>query len=60
MEQRWNDIDREKSKNSEKNLTQSNLAQHRSDWIVLTANPGHRGENPVTNRCADVCGVVAH
>jgi hypothetical protein len=41
----WNDIDRAKPKNSEKNLS-----HHKSHWIDLGANPGRRGERPATNR----------
>jgi hypothetical protein len=41
----WNDIDRGKPKNSEKNLYQCHFVYHKSHWI----DPGRRGERPATN-----------
>jgi hypothetical protein len=45
----WNDIDRGKPKNSEKNPSQCHFVHHKSHWIDLGMNPGHHGERPVTN-----------
>jgi hypothetical protein len=47
---RWNDNDRGKPKNSEKNLSQFHFVHQKSHWIDLGANPGRRGESPATNR----------
>jgi hypothetical protein len=46
---RWNDIDRGKPKDSEKNLSQCNFVHHKSQWIDQGANQGRRGERPATN-----------
>jgi hypothetical protein len=47
---RWNDIDTEKPKDSEKNLSQCHLVHYKSQWIEPGVNPGRRGERPATNR----------
>jgi hypothetical protein len=47
---RWNDIDRGKPKDSEKNLSQYHFVYHKSHWIDPGANPGRRGERPAINR----------
>jgi hypothetical protein len=44
MEQRWNDIDRGKPKDSERNLFQCHFADH------ISLDPGLRGEKSTTNR----------
>jgi hypothetical protein len=38
---RWNDIDRGKPKNLDKNLSQYHFVHHKSHWIDLGVNPGH-------------------
>jgi hypothetical protein len=45
-ERRWNDVDRGKPKNSEKNLPSASLSTTNSIWIGLGANKGLRGERP--------------
>jgi hypothetical protein len=45
-DRRWNDIDRGKPKNSEKNLSQCHFVHHKSN---MGTNPGLRGERPATN-----------
>jgi hypothetical protein len=45
----WNDIDRRKPKESEKNLSQCPFIHHTSHWIDLGTNLGHCGERPATN-----------
>jgi hypothetical protein len=47
---RWNDIERGKLKDSEKNLSQCHFVHHKSHWIDLGVNPGRHGERSVTNR----------
>jgi hypothetical protein len=47
MEQQWNDTDREKPKNSERNLSSATLSTTNPTWINLGV--GHHGEKPVTN-----------
>jgi hypothetical protein len=49
MEQRWNDTDREKQKDSEKNLSQHHFVHHKSH-PALGANRGLRGKKLATNR----------
>jgi hypothetical protein len=48
-ERRWNDIDRGKPKNSEKNLSQCHFVHQNPTWIDPGANPGLPGERPATN-----------
>jgi hypothetical protein len=50
MEQRCNDTDRGKPKNSAKNLTQCHFVHHKSNGTDLVERPRFRGENPATNR----------
>jgi hypothetical protein len=50
IEQRWNDIDRRKPKDSEKILSQYHLPITNHIWTGLGANPGLRCERPATNR----------
>jgi hypothetical protein len=45
-EPRWNDIDRGKPKNSEKNLSQCHFVHHKFQGV----NSSLRGNKPVTNR----------
>jgi hypothetical protein len=47
---RWNDTDRGKPKDSEKNLSQCHFVHHIFHWIDPGANPGRRGERPATSR----------
>jgi hypothetical protein len=47
---RWNDIDRGKPKDSEKNLSPCHFVHHKFHWIDPGANPDRRGERPATNR----------
>jgi hypothetical protein len=53
MKPRWNDINTEKPKNSEKILSQCHFIYHkpRMDWPG--ANSGLRGERPVSNRLSN-------
>jgi hypothetical protein len=48
-ERRWNDIDRGKPKNSEKNLSTATLSTTNPTWIDPGANPDLRGERQATN-----------
>jgi hypothetical protein len=50
IEQRWNDIDRGKPKDSEKNLSQCHFVYHKSHMDRQAASAGFRSEKPVTNR----------
>jgi hypothetical protein len=45
MEQRWNETDRGKPKNSGKNLSHTNPT-----WTDPASNPGLRGGRPAANR----------
>jgi hypothetical protein len=47
-EQRWNDIDRGKSKNRRKTCTSTTLSTTNPTWIDPGTNPGLRGERPAT------------
>jgi hypothetical protein len=49
-ERRWNDIDRRKPKNSEKNLSQCQFVHHKSHMDWPGSEPGLRVERPLTNR----------
>jgi hypothetical protein len=46
----WNDIDRGKQKNSEKNLSQCHFVYNISIQSDPGANPSQCGERPATNR----------
>jgi hypothetical protein len=48
MEQRWNDTDSAKPKDSEINLYQCHFVHHKSH-TDLGANPGLRSEKPANN-----------
>jgi hypothetical protein len=50
MEERWNDIDRVKLKDSERNLSQCYFMHHRTIWIAVVSIPGLPCEKPATNR----------
>jgi hypothetical protein len=51
MEQRWNDLDRGKPKDSEKNVSQCQYVHTtNATWTDLDANPGLRVEKPVIDR----------
>jgi hypothetical protein len=45
-ERRWNDTDRGKQKNSEKNLSHCHLSTTDPTWIDPGANQGLRGDRP--------------
>jgi hypothetical protein len=45
-ERRWDDVDRGKPKNSEKNLPSASLSTTNPTWTDLGANKGLRGERP--------------
>jgi hypothetical protein len=49
MEQRWNDTDRGKLKDSEKNLSQCHFVHHKSHVDYSGSERCLRGEKPVTN-----------
>jgi hypothetical protein len=49
VEQRWNDIDRGKLKDSRKNVSQLHFVNNLT-WTALGASPGLRGEKQVANR----------
>jgi hypothetical protein len=49
MDQRWNDIDRGKSKDSEKNLSDCHFVHQKSHMKWPRCEPGLRGEKPATN-----------
>jgi hypothetical protein len=59
MEQQWNNIDRRKLKNSEKNLSYCHSV-HQFYWTDQGANPGHYSEKPVTNclRCGTAWWII--
>jgi hypothetical protein len=48
VEQQWNDTDRIKLKDSEKNLSQCHSVHHKSHWTDLGANAGCHGDKPAT------------
>jgi hypothetical protein len=50
MKQRWNDMDRGKPKNSEKNLSECHFVHYKSNMVCPEREPGPRGENPATIR----------
>jgi hypothetical protein len=50
MEYRWNEIDSEKPKYSEKNLSQCHFSTTNPTWTDPGSNPGLRGERPATNQ----------
>jgi hypothetical protein len=45
----WNDIDRGKLKDSERNLSQCHFVHYKSHWTDPGVNPGCHGERPATN-----------
>jgi hypothetical protein len=49
-ERLWNDIDRGKPKNSEKNLSQCHFVHHKSHIDSPCAIPGLQKERPAANR----------
>jgi hypothetical protein len=50
MEQRWNDTDERKPKDSEKSCLSATLSTTNPIWTDLSMKPGLRGEKPATNR----------
>jgi hypothetical protein len=48
MEQRWDDTNKGKPKDSERNLSQYHSVHHKSCWSELGAYPGFRGKKPAT------------
>jgi hypothetical protein len=50
MEPRWDDTDRGNRKKTEKNLSPCYVPTTNPTWTDQGANPGLRGEMPVTNR----------
>jgi hypothetical protein len=48
-EPRWNDIDSEKPKNSEKGCSSATLSTTNLTYTDPGANPGLRGDRPATN-----------
>jgi hypothetical protein len=51
MEQRWNDSDRRKPKDSERNCPSATLCTANPTWTDPDSNPGLCGVNPETSRC---------
>jgi hypothetical protein len=49
-EPRWNGIDKEKPKNSEKNISSATLSTTNLTWTDPGANAIFHGERPATNR----------